>query len=648
MDKSILQGTRRNRGRARLPTCWLPALIGCLTAPIAGAATAVESLKQLSIESLMNVEVYTASKKLETTQATASATSVITHEDLKRLGVTTVPDALRLVPGVQVGRVDANKWAVSMRGFASRESNKLLVLVDGRSIYDPLFSGTLWESQDFLIEDIDRIEVIRGPGGTLWGANAFNGVINIVTRRAADTLGTLVTARTGVEERYVAGARFGWEPAEDHSARVYVKGFDRRTGYTDTDDSYDASDGRRAGFRWDWRPETRNTWTLSGDVFQADAAVRELPTQVQDVRHSGRNVLTRWTHGFREQDSLQVQAFQDHVEYRSFGYTQQRDTYDLEVQHRLQASSRHQLVFGGGIRSLQDDTSTAFPGLIEILPLRRTDQLMNLFVQDTVTLLPDRLSLIAGLKYENSDYARPAWLPSVRVAWTPNSDETIWAAVSDATRVPSRIESDLTFFNVIRIGANFGAEQVRTYEAGRRQRVGETFWYDVVVFYNDLDSLRTGEASGLLSNAMRGRTRGIETAVRWQPLLNLRLDAALTYLTSDFELAAGTTASRFQVDQAEGLAPRRQASLRAAYDLPHGARLDATLRHTGDLPALAIASYTELDLTFSLELRRSLELSLTGRNLLHDHHREQGYANTATGIPTEVRRSAAAQLTWTR
>ena len=619
----------------------------CFGAPAAMASNSVESLKQMSLESLMNVEVYSASKHLETTQSTASATYVITREELQRSAVTTVPDALRLVPGVQVGRVDANKWAVSIRGFASRESNKLLVLVDGRSVYDPLFSGTLWESQDVLMEDIDRIEVIRGPGGTLWGANAFNGVINIVTRQARDTQGALLTATAGTEDRYIAAARLGWQAGENQHARVYVKAFDRDTGYAD--DAYDASNARRGGFRWDWNPGSGpDGFTVSGDAFLADTGTRENAALVQDVRHLGRNLLARWTHALPDDGSLQVQAFHDRVEYDGDAYRQRRNTYDLEVQHRRQITVRQQLIIGGGLRSMRDDTRTAFPGLVEILPLRRSDQLVNVFAQDTMALVPERLSLTAGLKYEKTDYAAGEWLPSIRVAWTPTTDQTMWAAVSEATRVPSRIESDLTFFNVLRLGTNYGPEQVRSHEIGRRQRLGEAFWYDVVLFHNSFDSLRTGEAGGPLGNGMYGRGRGAETALRWQAVEDLRLEATYTYTASDLALRSSSTATASQVAQVEGLAPRHQAGLRAIQELRAGASVDATLRYVGALPGVGVPAYTELDIVLGIKLRDSLELSVAGRNLLHDHHLEQGFASSGSGQSSQAQRNAAVRVTWTR
>jgi len=617
-----------------------------LGVPAAHATTSpVEALKEMSIESLMNVEVVSASRRAESTQSTPSASFVLTRDDLLRTGVTSIPDALRLVPGVQVGHVDANKWAVSMRGFNSREANKLLVLVDGRSIYDRLFSGTLWEAQDFLIEDIDRIEVIRGPGGTLWGANAFNGVINIVTRRASDTQGVLLSANAGAEERS-GSARFGGQVGDSQFARIYVKGLERETGYATTGDPYDAAKSRRAGFRWDGDLGLADAFTMSGEVSRADTGIRETHDLVQDIRHEGRNVLLRWRHTGASGNVLQLQAFYDYVLFDSMGYTQSRDTWDLELQHHWQVAERHALVWGAGVRRMQDHTRTAYPGQIDILPLHRTDRVQNAFAQDTIALLPERLSLVLGLKYEETDYAPGEWLPNVRVAWTPDANHTLWGAVSEATRVPSRIESDLTFFNAIRLGGNFGSEKVRAYELGWRERVGEPFWYDLVLFYNDFDDLRTSEAGGPLGNGMYGRGRGAELAVRWQPTPRLRFDGAYTRLASNLAIAPGSTANRGQAYLMEGLAPRHQGSLRSALDVSSRVTLDATLRRVGDLPALRIPAYTDLDVAVNVELTRSLALTLAGRNLLHPHHPEQGFANSATGLTTEIERTAYARLVW--
>jgi iron complex outermembrane receptor protein len=373
------RASRRNKGSL---AAILAGGFGLLLSGACRAAPEVSTsdLKQLSLEELMNVQVYSASRHLEPTQTVPSAIFVLTNEDLRRSHVTSVPEALRLVPGVQVGRVDANKWAVSMRGFNSREANKLLVLVDGRSIYDPLFSGMLWESQDFMLEDVDRIEVIRGPGGTLWGANAFNGIINIVTRNARDTQGLLASLTAGNEERYTVATRYGWQPTDRQAARVYAKAYERDTGFSDTTIPHDASRMRRAGFRWDWADEATDHVRVSGDVFDANTGIREDPTLVQDVEHQGRNILTRWNHKLAADNDLQAQFYYDHVSYDSFGFTQRRRTFDLELQQSVRVAGRHLIVWGGGFRALHDDTSSGLAGFVDVLPLERSDELKNLFV----------------------------------------------------------------------------------------------------------------------------------------------------------------------------------------------------------------------------------------------------------------------------
>lgn len=614
--------------------------------PTAGLAADAGELKKLSIEELMDVEVYSASRHLESLQGTASATYVLTNEDISRSRVTSVPEALRLVPGVEVGRVDANKWAVSMRGFNSREANKLLVLVDGRSIYDPLFSGTLWESQDVMLEDIDRIEVIRGPGGTLWGANAFNGIINIVTRNAQASQGMLLAGTAGSEETYTATARFGWQPAESHYARVYLKGFERDTGYSDGTPPYDASTMKRGGFRWDGTLGDRSRFFLSGDVFEAETGIREDTTLVQDIKHRGKNLLGRWNYAYSERNSMQVQTYVDRADFESVGYTQDRTTVDLEFQQTLQIGTPHLLVWGAGFRRMSDDTRSGLPGLVDVLPLRREDELASAFVQETLTLLPDTLKLTLGLKYEETDYADSAWLPNVRLAWTPSASSTWWTAVSEATRVPSRLESDLTFFGAIRIGDGFEAEHVRAYEAGHRRLLSPSLGYDVALFYNDYDDLRSGEAGGQIRNLMFGHSRGTEVALRWQAREDWQLNLAYAYLEMNLGLRPNSSSNRAQLAYIEGLAARHTASLRSSLDLTDTFQVDATLRYVDELPTLAVPAYTELDVGVSWTLPQGVQLSLVGQNLLDSHHPEQDFAFSGSGMSTEAQRSVYGRAMW--
>jgi iron complex outermembrane receptor protein len=604
-------------------------------------------LAEMTLEELADIKVFSASRHLEPTRGVASAIFVLTGEDLRRSGVTSVPDALRLVPGVQVGRVDANKWAVSMRGFNSREANKLLVLVDGRSIYDPLFSGMLWESQDFLLEDIERIEVIRGPGGTLWGANAFNGVINIITRHTDATNGSFASLAIGDEERYIAALRHGWAIGDRQDARLYLKARERDEGYSASTVPFDASRDMRGGFRWDWASGSGDSVSVSGDIFDATAGIREDPILAHKVKHGGHNVLTRWARQTSEESNWRLQFYYDYVDYDSIGFIQERKTYDLEFQQSLQAGSRNLVVWGLGYRRMRDHALSRLAGLVDVLPEHRDDAIETIFVQDTIALVPDTLKLIVGIKFEDTGYAPSQWLPNLRLSFTPRPERTWWAAVSEATRVPSRLEADLTFFNVIRIGDEVGAEEVLAYEAGYRQLVSPTLWFDLAVFHNDYDNLLTREADGSLRNFMHGHTQGVELASRWEPMPRVRFDGSYTYLDMNLRIEPQSTGSSFLDVLHEGLVSRHQLALRAMIGLTQDIDLDATARYVDELEALDIPGYTQLDLTLRWRAGEYWEFSLVGSNLLDAHQPEQGFPLSG-GLASEVERSVYVRAAWRR
>lgn len=625
-------------------------LIAALHAAAASAAEpvlAARTLADFSLEELSQVRVFSAARHLEPTQGSPSAIFVITRDDLLRSGVTTVPEALRLVPGVQVGHVDANKWAVSIRGFNSREANKLLVLVDGRSIYDPLFSGMLWESQDFLLEDIERIEVIRGPGGTLWGANAFNGVINIITRHANETNGTFGMLALGDEERYIAALRHGWETGEEQDVRVYVKARERDAGFSPAFEPVDSLRDVRGGFRWDWARSETDDLRISGDAFDASAGIQENPTLAHRVSHTGYNVLGQWSRRVADDGGWRLQLYYDHVEYESIGFTQDRDTWDFEFQQSFHPAPRHRVVWGLAYRRVRDHALSALTGFVDILPARRDDATEAIFLQDTFSVVPDRLELVLGIKYEGTDYADAAWLPNLRLAWTPSDDQTWWAAVSEATRVPSRLEADLTFFGSLRIGDQVEAEKVRAFEAGHRRLLSPELWYDVALFYNDYGNLAESQADGTLRNFMHGYTRGAEMAFRWEPMPRFRTDLSYTYLSMDLELEAASTADPGLPARHEGLAPRHQLAARAMIELTESLEMDATVRYVDELPAIAVPDYAQLDLALNWRPLADWEFSFVGSNLLDSHQPEQDSAFSG-GLPTEVERSLYVRATWRR
>ena len=641
---------------ARSLVAALPLLLAVAGVSAARAAPAVEmaalDIKRLTLEELMTIDVYSASRRAEPVQGVPSAVYVLTNEDIRRAGVTSIPDALRLVPGVNVARVDGNKWGVSIRGFiggfggsaAARTSNKLLVLVDGRSVYDPLFGGTFWESKDMMLADIDRIEVIRGPGGALWGANAVNGVINIITRHARDTQGGLVDAHAGTEERAMAATRYGWQPRADQYARVYAKALERDTGFSPSGNPHDAIEMYRAGFRWDWDEDARDTLRLSGDWFAAEAGQRSAatataPSSTQDVGHRGGNLLSRWERKVSASEALRLQFYYDYFEYDSTSLGVKRDTYDFEFQHDLMPHARHRVIWGLGYRRTRDDVRTV-ANVVD--PARRGDQTESAFAQDTIALVPERLSLTLGTKFEHNDYSGNEWQPSTRLAWTPNEREMWWAAVSRAVRVPTRLDADIVIGGV-RLGDGVVTEKIYAYELGHRRLVTPELWLDVAAFRNEYRELVTIETGTQFQNRMHGHTYGLEVAARWQALPSWQLDAAYTYLRMDFEVDAGSVATA-QPAATEQSNPHYQFVLRSALDLGNNLEFDATLRHVDDLPALQVPAYTALDLALVWFAAPGLELSLVGQNLLDSHHPEQ--LVVANGAGTEVERGYYAKLRW--
>jgi len=591
----------------------------------------------------MDINVYSASRQDETVRETPAAVYVLTAGDIRRSRATSVPEVLRLVPGVQAARIDANKWAVSIRGFNSRTTNNLLVMVDGRSVYDPLFSGVLWEGRDVMLEDIDRIEVVRGPGGTLWGANAVNGVINIITKHARDTQGGLVVTGIGSEDRVYNAVRYGWETGPNQAARVYARYREHDSGFSPVRPAADESRMRRAGFRWDWDSGSADSVVVSGDVYRGDAGEFLVPAGTQDADHAGGNVLTRWVRRISAGSDVRVQFYYDRTRLDNINLGEHRDTYDLDVQHAFVVSPKQRVIWGGGYRATRDDITNG-PALV-VDPPRRTDRLAHLFAQDEIALVPQRLDLIVGAKVERNDYTATEWQPNARLVYMPDRRHTWWAAVSRAVRTPSRLEADLVVGGN-RLGDGFGAERLTAYEAGHRWLPTPIWSLDTAVFHNVYRGLLTFEQNFAFQNHMRGNTSGVEVSSRWQPTPRLRLDAAYTYLQMNLETAPES------IDVArpgtiEGSNPRHQLALRGGYDIAANVELDAIVRHVTELRALGVPAYTALDLALGWRPRRDLELALVGQNLLDDHHPEQGqFGAVPNAIGTEVERGAYLRLSW--
>ena len=649
-----------------------------LTLALAGPSTLLAAdddlrrLKSLSLDDLAGLEVSIASKRPERVTDVPAAIFVITANDIRTSGATLIPEVLRMVPGVQVARIDANKWAISIRGFNGIFSNKLLVLIDGRTVYSPSFSGVFWDVQDTLLEDIDRIEVIRGPGASVWGANAVNGVINILTKTARDTVGGLVTAGAGNEEQFV-GVRRGVAISDTSFLRGYAKVY--RQDDAEFAGGGEATDGwtqGRAGFRLDAEPRTRETLTFQGDIYQQDASHRRvLPdleryavVQDDDINRDGAYVIARWARQGEDGSSQQLETYVDYV-HMDQPYTDYKQyIFDLDYSHRLTSIGPHDLIWGLSFRYVRGDLAT--DPIMPFNPLDRYDQLYGAFVQDQITLSPD-LFLTLGAKFEHNSYTGFEVQPTARVLWRIGDSDSLWGSVSRAVRTPSRVEHDGALFrSVVPPGSppapplpmavrfegdrSLDSEVLVAYELGYRTKVAETLSLDVATFYNDYDRLRSTplgsatldpgppprlDAHFTATNEGSGQTYGVEVAADWRPTDRWRVQLAYTYLRMNVDSFPGE----------EGSSPDNQLSLRSELALRDDVDLDLWLRAVGDLPAIDVDGYTTLDARLAWRPAPDLTLSLIGRNLIGPSHLEF-MPDFLPYIPTEVQREVLLQVQW--
>jgi iron complex outermembrane receptor protein len=656
-----------------------PFLAATLLAAAAGAGDAARceeppaDLTTIGLEAVMNLEVTSVSKKPERLMDAAAAVQVITSEDIRRSGATTLPDLLRLVPGVQVARANSSTWAVGVRGFTSTLSRSLLVLIDGRSVYSPLFAGVYWDVQDVILNDIDRIEVIRGPGATLWGANAVNGVINIITKSAQATQGSYASLRGGNEDRAVATGRFGWRTKSDVAIRTYAKYSDRDAEFHQNGDDFDAWHLGLAGFRADADRGEQNHLTLQGDLYAGKAGAREAITTYtspfiqlveRDADLSGGHLLGLWKHRLKEGSDTTLQLYYDRTHRDLAAFTEDRDTYDVEFRHSLRVASRHELLWGAGYR-LTFGATESVPTL-QIVPHNRTDDVLSGFVQDEFRIVPSKWTLTVGSKFEHNDYSGFNSQPNLRVVFSPTSKQVFWSAASRALRVPSRIETDLSLTAFIEpttptfarlIGSkDFKPERLTAYELGYRLQATERLFVDLALFQNDyarLLSLEPGvpftETSPPPShtvlpfgfgNGMTADARGAELSLDWHPAGRWRLAGACSFLELDL-LPSSDSLDTTTENATEGSSPRRMASLRSSLDLPRNFGLDVTLRYVGRLPSQSVDAYTEMDVLFSRRLGAGFDLAVAGQNLLASHHAEFAGGSAAR---VEVERSVYGRI----
>jgi iron complex outermembrane recepter protein len=592
------------------------------------SAASAADLKALSVEELMNVVVTSVSRRAEPLSHAASAIQVITQEDIRRSSATSLPEALRLASNLQVAQVDSRQWAISARGFNSTTANKLLVLIDGRTIYTPLYSGVFWDVQDVPLRDVDRIEVISGPGATLWGANAVNGVINVITKRPEDTQGLSVSGGGGTALHGFGTARYGGTVGSDVRYRVYGKGFARDAAELAT--GLEANDGwhmGQGGFRVEWQASEVNRVTLQGDVYGG-----EMSQPVGgDVDVSGGNAVGRWSHALSPTSDIRVQLYYDRTHRNVPGtFAEDLNTYDMEFQHHTTVGTHHAIVWGLGYRLVDDHVSNS-PGLA-FVPTEITRHWLSGFLQDDITLIQNRLGAALGAKIEHNDYTGFEIQPSGRVNLRIGPSGTLWTAVSRALRTPSRIDRELFVPGqppyALAGGPNFQSEEVMAYELGYRvQR--RALAVSVSTFYNRYLGLRSLERTNppaafpiVIGNGLDGQSYGAELTADYRVTNGWRVRAGYTELRIRIWPKRGSTDT--SGGSGESHTPNRQFSFHSSADLPEDLRLDGNFRYVSEIANQQVPGYAELDARLTWSPTEQLAFSLAGQNLLHRRHAEFG------------------------
>ncbi|MEM6605047.1 MAG: TonB-dependent receptor [Pseudomonadota bacterium] len=677
------------------PVLWSVLVVGLsLTSSFSRAQ---DELLELSLDELLDVEVVSASKRLESVFDASAAVFVITAEDIRRSGVTSIPEALRLAPGVDAAQLDSNKWALSVRGYTQRFANKLQVLIDGRPVYSPVFSGVFWDAQDTMLEDIERIEVIRGPGATLWGANAVNGVINIITKRTEDTQGTLISALAGNQERGTIAARYGGSVGAMGNYRVFARYFDRAENRVSGEDAAaDEWEQSRLGFRLDLNPSDRDTVFASGELFNSNAGetvtslsltepFSELQPERQDA--DGYNLSLRWDRTLGADDTLSIQAFVDTVDRDWQLADIDRAAYDVAVEYRTTRLSNQNLILGAGYRLNDDRITTGASGRVTVVPESRQEEVFNIFLQDEISLAANVRATI-GSKFEYNDFTGLEVQPSVRLLWQPSSMVSLWASASRAVRTPGRADRDYSIvFDVVPPPSSdgllpslptavlvsghpdFDAEELMAYEIGLKVRPTANLSLDFASFYFEYDDIRTVVPGGLScipdvapfpgclgdqatqatefltvqGNLAIADSRGFELSTDWRPSPRWRLQGNYSFFSGVEDAREGLS-----LGGSDGLAttPRHLASLRLGYIPASSVEADLWLRYVDEVVSLTgaeIDAYSSADARLAWQVQPKVELAIVGKGLLNDA--QEQLLSAPNDLPlTEIRRSVFVQL----
>lgn len=609
------------------------------------SSNGVDQLKSLSIEELMNLEVTSVARHPIKLSKSPSAIQVITNDDFSRLGVTRLTEALRLASNLEVVQRDASQWSISARGFNSSTSNKMLVLIDGRIVYSPLFAGVFWDIQDMLLDNVDRIEVISGPGGTQWGANAVNGVINIITKDAAQTKGLFAEIGSGTELKSIAGLRMGGKLGANGSYRVYGK-YSGRDGSVHPDGSNINNDWYQGqgGFRLDWSHPDADNFTLQGDLYQSEM---QMPVSGDSVTEThGANLLARWTHNFSERSNLESMIYYDHVQRSSTGsYEDRLNTFSLEIRHHFYSGERHEIDWGGELLQSRDDFTE---GSVVFLPPSISLPVYTVFFQDQIMLMEDRLYLTVGSKLLHNRYTGFEHQPGARLAYAmPSRQQLLWTAVSRTVRTPSRVDRDLYIDPLLQGGPNFKSEVLYAYELGYRIRPIDPILLSIATFYDDYLNIRSIEQLNppnpipiQIANGLIATGYGVEFTMDYQ--VTRAFSLRLGYTENHVDLRANEGSTDTSSSSSEAPDPEHYFTFRSSLNLGKRIHLAESFRFVSEIGApMNVPSYSELDLNVSYELTPKFQIAITGQNLLHDHHPEFGNL----GSRTEIERSIYARIT---
>lgn len=639
-----------------------------------GGGKTGDSILDLDIEQLakvpvvvpsMDIPVSSVTKEQSTVGRSAAAVFVITNEMIRRSGATCIPEALRMAPGVEVAQVNSNTWAISIRGLNSAFSSKLLVLIDGRSVYNPDFSGVYWNVQDVLLEDVDRIEVVRGPGGTLWGANAVNGVINIITKKAKDTQGAFAEAGGGTHEKDFEAFRYGGRVGEDLCYRVYGKHFERGANFDPADPNADLDAWRqgRFGFRADWEPgrDKTNFLTIQGDHYVGHTAESLIPVDPTiGENQNGENLLMRWRHLVDDDTDWTLQTYYDSWSRGNSLQVETVKTFDVDFQYRFPLTDRQKITCGAGFRNVEscytggDQYGDWFP-----YP-RFTTNYPSQFIQDEIAVVEDLVTFTLGCKLEENPYTGLEYQPTARLLWTPDQRHTAWGAVSRAVRTPARC--DRQFIGVTDVALSPGvyprvygspdtqSEALISYEIGYREQMTDRFSWDVATYYNTYDNLLGGVLGTpiqpppflvlplTISNGPSGEIYGVELACVYSVSKRWRLHANYTYM--HVHVTSGSVLAD------PGYDPQNQVYLHSSWDLREDLHFDLMARYVDEIALMRVPSYISMDLRLAWQARKHLELAVVGQNLLQDYHQEFAAAITPPAVVTEVPRGVYGTITW--